>query len=80
MLGQCSQQRFSSYITCDIKMPPYAHTPSMVSAPTLQVYGVNSHRLALAMTKAGKLAPLVREAVLQEMGIQSGNIRVANLL
>jgi hypothetical protein len=46
----------------------------------LQVYSVESHRLALALQRQRKLAPLVREAVLQELGLQSGNVRLANLL
>jgi hypothetical protein len=46
----------------------------------LQVYSVESHRLALALQRQRKLAPLVREAVLQELVLQSGNVRLANLL
>lgn len=46
----------------------------------IKVYGVDSHRLALALGVHKKLAPLVRETVLQEMDIQSGNVRIANLV
>lgn len=46
----------------------------------VKVYSVESHRLALALARQRKLAPLVREAVLQELGLQSGNVRLANLL
>lgn len=46
----------------------------------LQVYGVDSHRLALALARQRKLAPIIREAVLGEMGINSGNVRLVNLV
>lgn len=45
-----------------------------------QVHSVDSHRLALALAARGKLAPLLREAILGELGISSGNVRLANLL
>jgi hypothetical protein len=44
------------------------------------VYSEPSHRLALSLARQGKLAPLVREAICQEMGCNSGNVRLANLL
>eukprot|EP00878_Enallax_costatus_P005986 GHUV01006278.1.p2 GENE.GHUV01006278.1~~GHUV01006278.1.p2 ORF type:complete len:465 (+),score=146.42 GHUV01006278.1:1741-3135(+) len=46
----------------------------------IKVYGVDSHRLALALARQRKLAPIIREAVLAEMGISSGNVRLVNLL
>eukprot|EP00775_Hariotina_reticulata_P002502 gene2502-2806_t len=46
----------------------------------IKVYSVDSHRLALNLAARGTLAPLVREVILTEMGISSGNVRLANLL
>ncbi len=46
----------------------------------VKVYSVGSHRLALALARQERLLPLVREAVLQEMGINAGNLRASNIL
>lgn len=46
----------------------------------LQVHSVDSHRLALALAGRNKLAPMIREAILSEVGITSGNVRLTNLL
>jgi hypothetical protein len=46
----------------------------------VKVYSVESHRLALALARQQKLAPLVREAIMGELGAPSGNVRYANLL
>jgi hypothetical protein len=53
-----------------------AHLPNVVVKP----YQVDSHRLALVLAGRQQLMPILREAILQEMGLQSGNIRLANLL
>jgi hypothetical protein len=45
-----------------------------------QVYSVDSHRLALALDHGGRLLPLLRAAILHEMGLPAGNVRAANLL
>jgi hypothetical protein len=47
---------------------------------SVQVYSVDSHRLALNLAAKGTLAPLVREVIMTEMGISSGNVRLVNLL
>ena len=41
---------------------------------------MDSHRLALSLASQDRLAPILREAILAEVGIISGNIRVANML
>ncbi len=46
----------------------------------VQVYSVDSHRLALYLDKRGKLEGIIRGAVLQEMGLPSGHVRLANLV
>ena len=45
-----------------------------------QVHSVDSHRLALALAAREKLAPMLREAILSEVGLSSGNVRLSNLL
>lgn len=45
-----------------------------------QVHSVDSHRLALALAARDKLAPMIREAILSEVGLSSGNVRLTNLL
>ncbi len=46
----------------------------------LQIYSVESHRLALALDSRGLLMQIVRSAVLQAMGLSNkDNIRLANL-
>lgn len=54
----------------------------LLSLPSavLQVYSVESHRLALALQRQRKLAPLIREVILGELGLASGNVRLVNLL
>lgn len=50
-------------------------------APNLhvQIYSVDSHRLALAMDRSGKLLPTLRSAILNEMGLtDASNVRIAN--
>ncbi|GBF94601.1 hypothetical protein Rsub_06716 [Raphidocelis subcapitata] len=47
---------------------------------TLKAYGVDSHRLALALARGGRLAPLLREAICNEAGLPSRNVRLANML
>jgi len=50
-------------------------------APNLlvKIYGVDSHRLALALDRSGKLAAIVKAAILNEMGVSGNNLRIANL-
>ena len=52
------------------------HHPNVV----LKAYGADTHRLALALARAGKLAPLLQEAVANEAGLPSRNVRLANML
>lgn len=47
---------------------------------TVRVFSVDSHRLAAALDARGQLVPLVREAVLRQLGIKSANVRISNLL
>jgi len=46
----------------------------------LKVYSVSTHRLAFYLDGSNKLLPLVRGALLEEMGFPSGNIRLQNLV
>lgn len=46
----------------------------------LKVYSVNTHRLAYYLDCTDKLLPLIRGALLQEMGFPSGNVRLQNLV
>jgi hypothetical protein len=46
----------------------------------LKAYGADTHRLAAALARAGKLAPLLREAIAAEAGLPSKNVRLANVL
>ena len=46
----------------------------------LKVYSVSTHRLALYLNSAKQLLPIVRGTLLQEMGFQSGYIRLHNLV
>ena len=50
-------------------------------APNLQVkiYSVDSHRLALALDRTGRLLTTLRSAILNEMDIPTANVRIANL-
>lgn len=46
----------------------------------LQIYSVESHRLALALDRRGLLVQIVRSAVLHAMGLTNkDNVRLANL-
>lgn len=45
----------------------------------MQVHSVDSHRLALSLAGRNKLAPMIREAILSEVGLNSGNVRLSNL-
>jgi hypothetical protein len=47
---------------------------------SLKAFSHDSHRLALALARGGKLAPLLREAIANEAGLPSRNVRVANML
>lgn len=48
---------------------------------SLKVYSIDSHRLAYYLQTRERLAPLVREALLHEMGWGCrDNIRLSNLL
>ncbi len=47
---------------------------------TVRVFSVDSHRLAAALDARGQLVPLVREAVLRQLGIKSANVRISNML
>ena len=46
----------------------------------LQIYSVNTHRLAYYLDAQGQLLPLIRASLLQQMGLPSGHVRLANLL
>ena len=48
-------------------------------AAHVQIYSVDSHRLAIALDRGGKLLPTLRAAILNEMGLSGNNVRVANL-
>ena len=45
----------------------------------VRIYSVNSHRLAVTLERADKLMPLIRGAILNEMGLSGNNIRLSNL-
>ncbi|GFR49026.1 hypothetical protein Agub_g11048 [Astrephomene gubernaculifera] len=47
---------------------------------SVRVFSVDSHRLAAALDAQGQLVPLVRDAVLRELGLRSGNVRMSNML
>ena len=49
------------------------------SAAHVQIYSVNSHRLALALDRGEKLLPILRGAILNEMGLSANHVRIANL-
>lgn len=46
----------------------------------LKLYGVSTHRLAYYLASTEQLLPIVRGALLQEMGFSAGNIRLQNLV
>lgn len=45
----------------------------------VQIYSVNSHRLAVALDRMERLLPTLRGAILNEMGLPGSNVRVANM-
>jgi hypothetical protein len=47
---------------------------------TVKAFNHDSHRLALALARSGKLAPLLQEAISNEAGLPSRNVRMANML
>ncbi|KAH7622124.1 putative Leucine-rich repeat-containing protein 1 [Nannochloris sp. 'desiccata'] len=49
-------------------------------AANVKIYSIESHRLAIALDRAGKLLPAMRAAILNEMGLSANNVRVSNLL
>jgi hypothetical protein len=49
-------------------------------AAIVKIYSLESHRLAIALDRAGKLLPPIRAAILNEMGLSANNVRVSNLL
>lgn len=49
-------------------------------AVRLQVYGVESHRLALMLDRQGKLLPLVGGVVRGAIGLRASNARLSNLV
>jgi hypothetical protein len=52
-----------------------------LDAVHVQVWSVDSHRLAMALDKRGKLLRIVRGALLSEMGLPDpSNMRLVNLL
>jgi Leucine-rich repeat (LRR) protein len=48
-------------------------------AAVVKIYSIESHRLAIALDRQGKLLPTVRAAILNEMGLSGNNVRVSNL-
>ncbi|KIY96630.1 Leucine-rich repeat-containing protein 40 [Monoraphidium neglectum] len=52
------------------------HHPNVV----IKTYAHDDHRLALALARTQKLAPLLQEAISNEAGLPSKNVRLANLL
>jgi hypothetical protein len=46
----------------------------------VKVWSYDSHRLALYLSKSGKLTPLVRDAVLHQRSLRSGNVRLSNMV
>jgi Leucine-rich repeat (LRR) protein len=48
-------------------------------AAIVKIYSIESHRLAIALDRQGKLLPTVRAAILNEMGLSANNVRVSNL-
>ncbi|GIL92310.1 hypothetical protein Vretimale_19518 [Volvox reticuliferus] len=46
----------------------------------VKVFSVESHRLAAALDARGQLVSLVQDAILHQLGSQSRNVRVSNLL
>jgi hypothetical protein len=47
----------------------------------VQVFGVESHRLALVLAARGELAKLLSRAILAEMGVASSkNVKLVNYL
>lgn len=53
---------------------------STTGGVSVKVFPVDGHRLAAALDSCGQLVPLVRDAVLHQLGLRSTSVRVANLL
>jgi hypothetical protein len=45
----------------------------------VQIYSIDSHRLAAALDRAGKLLPMLRAAISNELGLSGSNVRISNL-
>lgn len=45
----------------------------------VQIYSIDSHRLAAALDRAGKLLPMLRAAISHELGLSGSNVRISNL-
>ena len=46
----------------------------------LKVYSIHEHRLAAHLDRFARLLPIVRNAILTEMGFKAQVIRISNLL
>ncbi len=46
----------------------------------LKVFSCDSHRLAFILDGRGKLVPLLKDAVVSEMGFRTHNVRLHNLV
>lgn len=54
--------------------------PPDIQHAHVKIYSVNSHRLAIALDKTGKLLPLLQSAILNQLGRASTtNVRLSNL-
>jgi len=54
--------------------------PPDIQHARVKIYNVNSHRLAIALDKTGKLLPLLQSAILNQLGRAStANVRLSNL-
>lgn len=45
----------------------------------VKLYSINSHRLAIALDRSGELLPLIRGAILNQMGLSGGRVRISNM-
>jgi len=53
--------------------------PPDIQHARVKIYSINSHRLAIALDKTGKLLPLLQSAILNQLGRASTNVRLSNL-
>jgi Leucine-rich repeat (LRR) protein len=53
--------------------------PREASCLHVHLYSLDSHRLAAALDRTGKLLPLLRAAILNEMDLSGGLVRIANM-